>query len=221
MASWTNANTVLTNSGKSLLSVAQAGGGLEITKVVPGAGRVADGSLEAQTAVTTPKAEMRVVSTSSTATGTIINVQLNNVGITTSYDLNQVGIYAKNAGGSEALYLLAQCTSGTADTIPIESDTPIIFNFSFHLIHGSEAVVTATISNAGFVSAEVFNAHRHNNVTPSVDGFMSKEDKLAHNTLVTRINQGVKTTDSPTFASATIGALIIAPDGTITGAKFS
>lgn len=222
MATWTNSNTVLTTAGKNLLSYAQAGnGGLTITKIVPGSGRVADNLLEDQTAVSQPKPEMVIISKVSTATGTTLNVQLNNAGLSAAYELNQVGVYASNVNTGEVLYLLAQCVSGTSDTIPLPADTPTLMNFSFSLIHGSEAVVTVEVSSAGIVSADVFNAHRHPNATTSEDGFMSKEDKSAHNTLVSRINQPLNTTSSPTFAAATIGAVTIAADGTITGAKFT
>ena len=222
MATWNNANTVLTTAGKNLLSYAQAGnGGLTITKIVPGAGRVANNLLEDQTGVSQPKPEMVIISKVSTATGTTLNVQLNTAGLTEAYELNQVGVFASNVNTGEVLYLLAQCVSGTSDTIPLPADTPTLMNFSFSLIHGSEAVVTVQVSNAGIVPADVFDAHRHPNATPSADGYMSKEDKTAHNTLVTRINQPLNTTSSPTFAAATIGAVTIAADGTIIGAKFT
>ena len=55
--------------------------------------------------------------------------------------------------------------------------------------------------------------HRHDNATASVDGFMAAADKAAHDMLVSRVNQGVKTTDSPTFAGLTV-------DGYIDGARF-
>lgn len=55
--------------------------------------------------------------------------------------------------------------------------------------------------------------HRHDNSTPTADGFMSKEDKIAHNTLVSRVNQGLNTTSSPTFAGMTV-------NGVINGASF-
>ena len=222
MATWTNQNTVLTTAGKNLLSFAQAGdGGLAITKIVPGAGRVSDAQLKNQTAITDPKEPLALISKSSDAQGTIINTQLSNTDLQASYNLNQIGVYASNPNTGEVLYLISQCVSGTADTIPLPSETPTVMNFSFHLIHGEEAVVDITVANTGLVSAEVFNAHGHSNATPSKDGFMSKADKSAHNTLVTRVNQGVKTTDSPIFASGKIGTVNISADGTITGAKFS
>ena len=63
--------------------------------------------------------------------------------------------------------------------------------------------------------------HGHSNATTSKGGFMSSTDKINLDSLVSKVNQGVKTTDSPTFAAATIGAVTIAADGTVTGLRFT
>ncbi len=55
--------------------------------------------------------------------------------------------------------------------------------------------------------------HRHDNAKVTADGFMSKEDKAKHDEMAGRVNQGVKTTDSPTFAGMTM-------TGPIHGATF-
>ena len=214
MAIWTNATTVLTDAGKTLLSHAQAGnGGITIVKAVPGAGRVADNLLHLQTAITNPKPDMLITGKSANPAGTILNTQLNNRGLEASYDLTQIGIYASNPNTGTVLYLIAQCTAGTEDTIPLPTVTPVVLNFSFYILHGTEATVDITVSNAGFVSAVDFYAHRHPNATILLDGFMSKEDKVAHNLVVGRVNQDLKTTSSPTFAGLTV-------NGNISGATF-
>lgn len=56
--------------------------------------------------------------------------------------------------------------------------------------------------------------HRHDNATATADGYMAKEDKTELSTLSDRVNQGVKTTDTPTFAGITLNG------GYIDGAKF-
>lgn len=58
--------------------------------------------------------------------------------------------------------------------------------------------------------------HRHDNAVAGAgakDGFMSKEDKAAHDTLVSRVNQALLTNSSPTFANLTV-------NGNISGATF-
>ena len=52
-------------------------------------------------------------------------------------------------------------------------------------------------------------------------GFMSVEDKVYLESLKNSVNQGVRTTDSPTFAGLTIGTMTIDAQGTITGARFA
>jgi hypothetical protein len=50
---------------------------------------------------------------------------------------------------------------------------------------------------------------------------MAAEDKAALDTVTGQVNQDVRTTATPTFAAATIGAVQIAADGTVTGLKFT
>lgn len=52
------------------------------------------------------------------------------------------------------------------------------------------------------------STHRHDNATSSKDGFMAKEDKASFDTIAGRVNQGVKTTDTPTFAGMTVNGYI-------------
>lgn len=63
--------------------------------------------------------------------------------------------------------------------------------------------------------------HAHTNATTSTAGFESAVDKTNLDLLVSRINQALLTTSSPTFNAASIGAVSIANDGTVTGLKFS
>ena len=63
--------------------------------------------------------------------------------------------------------------------------------------------------------------HTHDLATASAAGFMAAEDKAALDTVTGRVNQDVRTTATPTFAAATIGAVQIAADGTVTGLKFT
>lgn len=50
--------------------------------------------------------------------------------------------------------------------------------------------------------------HAHTNATASAAGYMSATDKANLDTLVSRVNQGLKTTDSPTFAALTVNGII-------------
>lgn len=77
------------------------------------------------------------------------------------------------------------------------------------------ADITGNAATLGGHAASYFAqaGHGHGNASSSAAGFMSAADKSAHDTLVGRVNQGVKSTDSPTFAGLTV-------NGYIDGAKF-
>ena len=57
-------------------------------------------------------------------------------------------------------------------------------------------------------------SHTHNVATSSAHGFMSKTDKAAHDTLVNRVNQDLKTSARPTFEGLNLS------DGYIDNARF-
>lgn len=64
--------------------------------------------------------------------------------------------------------------------------------------------------------------HSHANATPSAAGFMSAGDKDSLDRLNTKVDQAVKTTDSPTFANLTIGDVSInGTTGVVTGLRFT
>lgn len=78
--------------------------------------------------------------------------------------------------------------------------------------------VTGDAGTLGGHDAAYFSnsEHRHDNAVAGVgakDGFMSKEDKAAHDTLASRVNQSLNTASSPTFANLTV-------NGNISGATF-
>lgn len=77
------------------------------------------------------------------------------------------------------------------------------------------ADITGNAEKLGGQTPNYYSAatHGHANATGEADGFMSKEDKVAHNTVVGRVNQDLKTASSPTFAGLTV-------NGNISGATF-
>ena len=63
--------------------------------------------------------------------------------------------------------------------------------------------------------------HTHAKATATADGFLSKEHYSKLVDYDTWLDQDVSQDGTPTFASATIGAVTIAADGTVTGLKFT
>lgn len=105
--------------------------------------------------------------------------------------------------------------------------------------HTSSKILNVSYDDQGRLSIEtddgrtvsadetVEEAHTHalaaadGDQTTGNDGFMSKEDKGFLDSLAGMFDQGVKETDSPTFAGLTIGSLTIDDEGNIEGARFT
>lgn len=63
--------------------------------------------------------------------------------------------------------------------------------------------------------------HTHDNATADAAGFMSAKDKKALDAITPHIDQGVKTSDTPTFEGIKIGDTVtISSDGLATGLRF-
>ena len=75
------------------------------------------------------------------------------------------------------------------------------------------------IETGGLLWAEY--DHRHDNATSDDDGFMSAVDKTNLDTMAgSGTVQGVGTGDSPEFAAATIGGVLIDENGVAHGIKY-
>ena len=160
MAVWSSNNIMLTQKGQELLSKVQAGvGQLTITKVVTGSGRVSASSLFTQTAVSSIKQNMSVTKVTTMSTGSNLELQVTNTNLSSSYHINQIGVYASHPAMGEILYMIAQCDEGTADIMPLPSVTPVTMNYMFYLIHSALTQLNITVDPAGLVSVATFNEH--------------------------------------------------------------
>lgn len=65
--------------------------------------------------------------------------------------------------------------------------------------------------------------HTHPDATTEAKGFMTTSQVTSLNTLNSRVNQDLRSsnTSGPTFYKLTVGSVVIAHDGTVTGLKFS
>lgn len=160
MAVWSSNNIMLTQKGQELLSKVQAGvGQLTITKVVTGSGRVSASSLFTQTAVSSIQQNMSVTKVTTMSTGSNLELQVTNTNLSSSYNINQIGVYASHPDMGEILYMIAQCDEGTADIMPLPSVTPVTMNYMFYLIHSALTQLNITVDPAGLVSVATFNEH--------------------------------------------------------------
>jgi hypothetical protein len=161
VATWNTNNIVLTTRGQEILSKVQAGGSaMTVVRVVTGSGRVAESALYSQTAVTNIQQEMTIIKKTTTSSGSSLEVQVNNTGLLTEYNLSQIGIYVTHPDYTgEQLYVITQCDSGTEDQIPLPEETPVTLNFSMFMEHSGTTNVTITVDPAGTVDVVTYNAH--------------------------------------------------------------
>lgn len=102
-----------------------------------------------------------------------------------------------------------------------EGDTVEHTNVTLEEATYNAATKTLILTMADGSVISVSLDHVHANATTTAAGFESAVDKTNLDLLVSRINQALLTTSSPTFSAATIGAVSIANNGTVTGLKFT
>lgn len=130
-----------------------SGGALVLTKA--GAGRAvhSSGTLESQTALSSPTSftvslgAKRIKS----ATQITVPVTITSTGVTTSYTAKQIGIFATDPDDGEILYAI--CEDSTGVVIPTESQGvgfSVVWNFDIALSNAS----TVTVISSGFLTAD-------------------------------------------------------------------
>ncbi|WP_270433318.1 phage baseplate protein [Anaerostipes hominis (ex Lee et al. 2021)] len=166
---WENAS--LTEKGADLQNKLINGETLEITKVKTGAGKVSAMYLRQQTEVANPVQELTIQPATIVDDNIIIPVLLDNIGLTESYELWQVGFYAEDPDEGEILYCIAQAAKGK--DIPTEQESPgysIVWNF--HFKNSEENPFELSITPAGLTSMRTFQEHAND-----VDIHVSQEEK--------------------------------------------
>ena len=168
---WENAS--LTEKGADLHNRLINGKTLKITKVKTGAGKVPVMYLRQQTEVTNPMQQLTLQPATISDDNIIIPVLLENIGLTESYELWQVGFYAEDPDEGEILYCIAQAAKGK--DIPTEHESPgysIVWNF--HFKNSEENPFELNITPAGLVSMETLKKH-----TSDVNIHVTQEEKNA------------------------------------------
>lgn len=166
---WENAS--LTEKGADLQNKLINGETLKITKVKTGAGKVSAMYLRQQTEVANPIQELMIQPATIVDDNIIIPVLLDNIGLTKSYELWQVGFYAEDPDEGEILYCIAQAAKGK--DIPTEQESPgysIVWNF--HFKNSEENPFELSITPAGLTSMRTFQEHAND-----VDIHVTLEEK--------------------------------------------
>lgn len=145
-------NTIITDKGIELLKNALNGGTINVTAIKAGAGKVDVSALKSQTAVSEIKQSGTIQGVTTASDGTIkIGVLFSNTGLTAGYLMTQLGIYAKDASGTEVLFAISQ--NSTGKEVPSETSMPawsLVHDFYIKL--SNDVSITTTIDPEGYVT---------------------------------------------------------------------
>ena len=175
-------NAVLTDQGIALLAKMVAGTSLTITRAVTGSGYVTPGTLNSQTAVTSPQQTMSFRTVSYPESGKVcVPAYLTNTGLTTGYTATQVGFYAQDPDDGEILYFIAQANSGSGTVVPSASEMPG-FNaeWDFYFQYGQADDVTVTVDPTNTVNQQQVATmiSDHNTSENAHAGVLAKEEDI-------------------------------------------
>lgn len=141
-------NAVITNKGVELQAKILAGGEITITSVKVGAGSVPVSQLNEQLAVSNIKQTAKIQKLEHDGSTVVIPVHLTNEGVSTAYDLRQVGFYATDPEEGEILYAIAQNT--VARHIPSETESPgYRLHWRFNFTISNNVNLNAVVDPAG------------------------------------------------------------------------
>lgn len=154
MAKWSNA--ALTHAGIELLNSTISGATIEITSVKAGSGSVPIVDLRDQTALQNVKQTLQISKFQTMDGVTTISALLSSIGLTESYELQQIGIYANNTNDEEILYAIAQADEATE--IPTQEEIPLYsIYFNFHLAMANDVSLSCNVDPAGLVTLAELN----------------------------------------------------------------
>ena len=145
-------NAVITSKGIALHAKMLAGGkSVKITSVKSGAGAVQSAALMNQEKVSDIKQTLTLKPLQKLDKTVILTAMLTNDGVTSAYDLRQVGFYAEDPDEGEILYMIAQNTE--ARHVPTAAEVPgysLIWNF--HLTISNDVNIEVNVNHAGYVT---------------------------------------------------------------------
>ena len=177
---------ILTTSGAELLAAAQAGSvTIEFTKIAVGDGMFSDTeNLRERTSLKSEKNAYVISGKSIVGNSTVkLTAVLTNQDpvtlkslVTNGYYINEIGLYARAAGGDELLYSIAKTAGEKGDYMPSLSEGPTQVKQAYYVTVNDSLTVTVEDKNA-------------ETATEEVNGLMSAEDKKKLNGIAEGANK--------------------------------
>lgn len=154
-----NTYAVITDAGVALQNQLIAGETLQITGVKAGSGFVPVTDLRAQTEVQDVKQALSIVNKQVNEQSTVLMVELTTVGLSSGYDLQQLGVYAKAQGDDgEILFAILQ----EEDPMPIPSETEkprYAVTFYLEFILTNDNTIEININPAAYVTVDIYDSY--------------------------------------------------------------
>lgn len=154
-----NTYAVITDAGVALQNRLIAGETLQITGVKAGAGSVPVTDLRAQTELQDVKQALSIVNKQVSDQSTVLMVQLTTVGLSSGYNLQQLGVYAKAQGEDEEI-LFAILQEEAPMPIPSETEKPrYAVTFYLEFILTNDNTIEININPAAYVTVDVYSSY--------------------------------------------------------------
>ena len=149
-------NFCLTTAGKEYMAKVNAGGmQMHITKAVTGSG--SSSSLEILTSVVDEMQQIQLDEVTSQGEYTYITCVLTNLELDREYVLRQIGLYAVDDMGIEALIIIGQDKYG--DRIPVLAEKEVEYQYNIGMRVSNAAEVTFDFSVNDFLRKKYFYEH--------------------------------------------------------------
>jgi len=158
MPNWSG--SMLTTKGQALQAKVDAGTTtLALTKMKIGSGTLADGqSIASLTDLISPQQNVGISAISAADNITTVTGVITNTGLTTGFYVRELGLFATDPTEGEILY--SMIIDSAPDYLPPEGDSVTVSEeFAYNIIVSNAASVTATINQAGLVTASILAAH--------------------------------------------------------------
>lgn len=144
-----------TDKGDALLAKLAEGHMLEITRAQTGSGTVDASLLKQQTTVSSPKQTVTIHPVAyPEAKKCKFPITITNVGLESSYNCTQIGVYANDPDEGEILYFLAQSTDGGVSVKSEALQHGYAANFDFYVGIGDADSVNVTVDPSNSVTQE-------------------------------------------------------------------
>lgn len=161
MALWNKDNIMLTKKGARVLSKIQSGQGyLTVTRAVASSQTVLADNLSEVESLNPENLELAITGRRESGDGgSIILLQLSNLHLEQSFQLNEIGIFATHSEDpdNEFLYIIAQVDTGTGDRVPSYDITPVTATYDFYLYNLKSGDVKFEISATGLATVAQMN----------------------------------------------------------------